>query len=164
MIQQTIPSRPQKNIPLFLIQKLALTYSEMFGVNPLLPTRRQLVVVPRQCLGYILTNKYAQGSSHLGRMFGCNHATILHGNKAVHNALSVLDRMYVESLNNWRFVFDKHKEFVQESTDTVAMLKRRIVEVIMDGISDGVISADDLDSLLIDLLATDYNEGVLEEI
>ena len=97
-------------------------------------------------------------------MFGCNHATIIHGNKAVDNALCVLDRMYVESLNNWRLVFDRHKEFIQESTDTVAMLKRRIIEVIMDGISDGVISPDDLNSLLIDLLATDHNEGVLEEI
>lgn len=164
MIQKTTPRRPQKNIPLFLIQKLASTYSEMFGVNPLLPTRQQLIVIPRQCLGYILTNKYRQGSSHLGRMFECNHATIIHGNKAVDNALCVLDRMYVESLNNWRLVFDRHKEFIQESTDTVAMLKRRIIEVIMDGISDGVIGPDDLDSLLIDLLATDYNEGVLEEI
>lgn len=121
------------------------------------------VALTRQCLGYILTNKYDQGYSHIGRLFGVGHATIIHGNKRVSDAIYVMDKRYVQCLNFWRVVFDENQMFIHKSTNDAEIVKSRIVEAIEDAVSDGVLELDEINSFLKELLINFESEGVLEE-
>lgn len=43
--------------------------------------------------------------SQVGRMVGCNHATVINANKRVQDSLDIMSRDYVEIVNNWAVVF-----------------------------------------------------------
>lgn len=121
------------------------------------------IALARQCLGYILTNKYGQGLSHVGRMLGVGHATIIHGNKRVSDAVYVMDKRYVQSLNFWRVVFDENEMFIHKNTNDAEIVKARIIEAIEDAISDGVLGLDEINDFLKELLINFEGEGVSEE-
>jgi chromosomal replication initiation ATPase DnaA len=49
--------------------------------------RDREIVLTRQCIGYILHNKYGLSLTSIGNILDRNHATIIHGNKAVEVSL-----------------------------------------------------------------------------
>jgi len=51
------------------------------------PCRDSEIVLTRQCIGYILHNKYGLSLTSIGNILDRNHATIIHGNKTVEIAL-----------------------------------------------------------------------------
>ena len=68
-------------------------------LEPIRRTRRESVIIARQCLLSILHQKYNQSPSYLGRLVNKNHATILHCSKVVNNALHYRDIQYVDEIN-----------------------------------------------------------------
>jgi chromosomal replication initiation ATPase DnaA len=51
------------------------------------PCRDSEIVLTRQCIGYILYNKYGLSLTSIGNILARNHATIIHGNKTIEIAL-----------------------------------------------------------------------------
>ena len=51
------------------------------------PCRDSEIVLTRQCIGYILYNKYGLSLTSIGNILARNHATVMHGNKTVEIAL-----------------------------------------------------------------------------
>jgi len=92
------------------------------------------------------------GSTDIANLFGCNHATIIHGNKVINHNLKVLRTEYVITLNNWRQIFEKYDLEVSDSTTTKGVIKNRITAALKDGLAEELIDAEDVGEMLIDLL------------
>ena len=70
-------------------------------------TRRQTVIIARQCLSYILRNKVGLTYEKAGELLGKNHATIIHSEKTVKNAMEMRDHYYINAMNNWAVIFQE---------------------------------------------------------
>lgn len=121
---------------------LVANYKSQYNLNPLEETRRESVIIARQCLLFILHQKYKQSPSHLGRMVNKNHATILHCTKVVTNALEWSDVQYVDEINKWSTIFDdvmpNSHETKEELVDTIhhilqnSMLNKKSKKSVLD--------------------------------
>ena len=87
------------------IKSLSDHYLRLYGVNPLCQTRHRTALIPRQCLSFILRHKFNVGYSELGRLLEKNHATMIHAESRVMDALAVRDKQYVDVVNRWAVVF-----------------------------------------------------------
>jgi hypothetical protein len=139
-------------IPMNLLKDLSSEYKRLYGINPMNQTRQTEYVIPRQCLGYILTYKYSAGVSAVGRLFKCNHATILYSNKRVLDALEIKDTLYIEALNRWMLVFDNLSKEVKEATNSKEIVKKRVLDYVSSCVSDGSLKAEDITDLFKSLL------------
>ena len=96
---------------------LVASYKSQYNLNPLEETRRESVIIARQCLLSILHQKYNQSPSYLGRLVKKNHATILHCSKVVNNALYYRDIQYVDEINRWSEIFEEVMPNSHETKD-----------------------------------------------
>lgn len=103
------------------------------------------------------------GSTDIANLLGCNHATIIHGNKVMKHNLSVMSSEYIVTLNNWRSIFEKHDLEVKENTTTKGVIKNRMIAALRDGITENLIDAEDIGDMLIDLLRKFAPEYVQED-
>lgn len=109
------------------IQRLADHYQNRYGVNPLLQTRQRTVLIPRQCLSFILKHKFDVGYSELGRLLGNNHATMMWSEKKVIDALSVYDKQYTDTVNRWAVIF---QEIMPEDAAQMWSLQDRVMAMM----------------------------------
>lgn len=103
------------------------------------------------------------GPSDISRLIGCDHATILYGNKKATQQLEIMNADYIAALNNWKEIFERNDIEIQSHTTTKGMLKNRFVAVLQDGIADGLIQREEIGDLLIEVLRTFAPEYVQEE-
>ena len=135
-------SMESKRIMESTLAHLVANYKSQYNLNPLEETRRESVIIARQCLLFILHQKYKQSPSHLGRMVNKNHATILHCTKVVNNALEWSDVQYVDEINKWSTIFDdvmpNSHETKEELVDTIhhilqnSMLNKKSKKSVLD--------------------------------
>ena len=135
-------SMERKRLMESTLAHLVASYKSQYNLNPLENTRRESVIIARQCLSFILHQKYKQSPSHLGRMIGKDHATILHSTKVVNNALEWSDVQYVDEINKWSTIFDdvmpNSHETKEELVDTIhhilqnSMLNKKSKEAVLD--------------------------------
>lgn len=135
-------SMESKRIMESTLAHLVANYKSQYNLNPLEETRRESVIIARQCLLFILHQKYKQSPSHLGRMVNKNHATILHCTKVVTNALEWSDVQYVDEINKWSTIFDdvmpNSHETKEELVDTIhhilqnSMLNKKSKKSVLD--------------------------------
>ncbi len=110
-------------------------------MNPLEGTRRESVIIARQCLLSILHQKYNQSPSYLGRLVNKNHATILHCSKVVNNALYHRDIQYVDEVNRWSGIFE---EIMPTSMET----KNDLVDNICNLLDSSMLNKDSKELVL----------------
>jgi hypothetical protein len=115
------------------LMRLVASYESVHSLNPLEKTRRESVIIVRQCLSYILYKKYRQTCSHLGSIMECNHATILHSARVVDNALEWKDNLFIQEINNWAKIFT---EVMPNSEET----KSELVETINNHLNTTMLS------------------------
>lgn len=113
-------SMERKRLMESTLAQLVASYKSQYNLNPLEGTRRESVIIARQCLLSILHQKYNQSPSYLGRLVNKNHATILHCSKVVNNALHYRDTQYVDEINRWAVIFDEVMPNSNETKDEVA--------------------------------------------
>lgn len=103
------------------------------------------------------------GASDISKLIGCDHATIIYGNKKAAQQLGIMNSDYIVALNNWREIFERNDIDVQEYTTTKGMIKNRFIAVLQDGIADGLIQREEIGDLLIEVLRNFAPEYVQEE-
>jgi hypothetical protein len=103
------------------------------------------------------------GSSDISRLIGCDHATVIYGNRKATEQLEIMNAEYITALNNWKEIFERNDIEVQEHTTTEGMLKNRLVAVLRDGIASSLVSPDGVGDLLIEVLRTFAPEYVQED-
>jgi len=118
--------------------KLNEEYEKVTGVNPSWATRKKNIVTSRQCLFYILRKKYKLTYQTIGWLADKNHATIIHGCKAIDNLLDIKDSMTISSMEVWSTIFEVM--FGSVSGNKRAF-KNRLERLIMDsGLDKGNVS------------------------
>ena len=104
-------------------QQLVASYELMNSIDLMSKSREQRIVIPRQCLLYILHKKYNQTVIHLGELADKNHATILHSSKVVKKEMAWRNMKYLDAVNNWAEIFDevmpKNEETIKDMTDKI---------------------------------------------
>ena len=104
-------------------QQLVASYELMNSIDLMSKSREQRIVIPRQCLLYILHKKYNQTVIHLGELADKNHATILHSSKVVQKEMAWRNMKYLDAVNNWAEIFDevmpKNEETIKDMTDKI---------------------------------------------
>jgi len=103
------------------------------------------------------------GSSDISRLIGCDHATVIYGNRKAAEQLEIMNAEYIAALNNWKEIFERNDIEIQEHTTTEGMLKNRLVAVLRDGIASSLVSPDGVGDLLIEVLRTFAPEYVQED-
>ena len=83
------------------LKALCYQYEKITGWNPLLKTRKRTVTIPRQCLFYILRKKCKMNYAAIANLFQCNHATVIHGERVIHEQLQVKDSATLQSMSLW---------------------------------------------------------------
>jgi hypothetical protein len=103
------------------------------------------------------------GSSDISRLIGCDHATIIYGNRKVKEQLSIMNTDYINVINNWRIIFDENSMEVDDYTTKEGMIRNRIAAVLKDALNDGIITDAEVGDLLIDMLRKFAPEYVQED-
>lgn len=65
-----------------VVETLGITKDKLLSSS-----RDSEIVLTRQCIGYILRNKYGLNLKSIGRILSRDHTTIIHGNKAIEISL-----------------------------------------------------------------------------
>lgn len=110
-----------------LVNSLCESYRISFGPCPLLQTRQRQNLIPRQCLSFILKNKFNTTYKQVGRYLGIDHSTVIHAEKQVKNRMSILDKEFVTTVNNWAVIFEK---VMPDDVRTMWSTQDRIIAVL----------------------------------
>lgn len=97
--------------------QLVKVYQMRTGINVSEKSRIQSVVTARQCLFFILRQKYKMKYATIGWLAEKNHATIIHANKNVRSLLDIRDPYTIDSLEQWTSVFKsifEHSKIARE--------------------------------------------------
>ena len=97
--------------------QLVKVYQMRTGINVSEKNRIQSVVTARQCLFFILRQKYKMKYATIGWLAEKNHATIIHANKNVRSLLDIRDPYTIDSLEQWTSVFKsifEHSKIARE--------------------------------------------------
>lgn len=121
-----------------LYHKLNEEYEAITGINPSQPTRRKNIAISRQCLFYILRNKYGLTFQTIGWLADKNHATIIHGCKAVSNLLDIKDSLTVDSIQVWSTVFESIYGPVNGNSKRFVNRVHRLI--LESGLPKGIVS------------------------
>lgn len=113
-----------------------------------------MVVIPRQCLSFILKNKFTTTYKEVGNFLGVDHATIIHGENQVKNRMSVLDKEFVSAVNNWAAIFER---VMPDDIHTMWSTQDRIVALL----ETTLLNTDSAVAVLEGVLEK-YREGVVE--
>jgi len=108
-------------------QQLVASYELMNSIDLMSKSREQRIVIPRQCLLYILHKKYNQTVIHLGELADKNHATILHSSKVVQKEMAWRNMKYLDAVNNWAEIFD---EVMPKNEETIKDMTEKIVNIL----------------------------------
>lgn len=146
----------RKKLSPSLIEKLIEIYEEKHAVNVLKKRRDRHIVVPRQCLGLILSHKYKMTFQSVGKTLSVNHATIIHGNKQCKNFLTLGDDEYATAMLNWKLIFDEHHLDIEEEINTYTRVRRRIKDLLEDSIMYSGLKEKEAKKMLENLLKTEY--------
>lgn len=107
-------------------QQLVASYELMNSIDLMSKSREQRIVIPRQCLLYILHKKYNQTVIHLGELADKNHATILHCSKVVEREIAWRNMKYLDAINNWAEIFEevmpKNQETINDLSEKITMM------------------------------------------
>lgn len=107
-------------------QQLVASYELMNSIDLMSKSREQRIVIPRQCLLYILHKKYNQTVIHLGGLADKNHATILHSSKVVEREIAWRNMKYLDAINNWAEIFEevmpKNQETINDLSEKITMM------------------------------------------
>ena len=107
-------------------QQLVASYELMNSIDLMSKSREQRIVIPRQCLLYILHKKYNQTVIYLGELADKNHATILHCSKVVEREIAWRNMKYLDSINNWAEIFEevmpKNQETINDLSEKITMM------------------------------------------
>jgi len=144
-------NKDRQKLSLSLIEKLIKSYEEKHDVDVLKKRRDRHIVVPRQCLGLILSHKYKMTFQSVGNTLNVNHATIIHGNKQCTNFLTMGNEEYTDAMLNWRMIFDEHHIDIEEEINTYTRVKKRIKEIIEDSILYAGLTAEESTKMLKEL-------------
>ena len=150
--------REERELPLSPVtfQSLVANYEQRFLVNPLENSRVERIVIPRQCLLFILHRKYKQTVQHVGLLAGKDHATVIHSCKVLDNALHWRNVKYIDAINNWSKVFD---DVIPNSQQTKDELSDRITYELLSTMLSDKSKMDVLDMVREKLLYQNVDEG-----
>ena len=85
--------------------QLIKVYQMRTGIDVSQKTRIASVVTARQCLFFILRQKYKMKYSVIGWLSEKNHATVIHANNNVKSLLEIRDTYTLNSIEEWASVF-----------------------------------------------------------
>ena len=80
------------NISVDVINIIIDKYKEYHYVNLRETRRDRHLVLPRQCLFYVLRKEYNMTYQRIGDIFGMNHASVIHGYRLISDMLEIGDR------------------------------------------------------------------------
>ena len=118
----------EKQISKDTFQRLVASYKSMKSIDLMSKSREQKIVIPRQCLLYILHKKYNQTVIYLGKLSEKNHATILHCSKVVEKEMAWRNMKYLDAINDWAEIFD---EIMPKSQETIDDLSEKITMMLL---------------------------------
>jgi chromosomal replication initiation ATPase DnaA len=101
------------------VRTIIKVYQMRTGINVSEKSRIQSVVTARQCLFFILRQKYKMKFATIGWLADKNHATIIHANKNVRSLLDIRDPYTIDSLEQWTSVFKsifEHSKFPEKGS------------------------------------------------
>jgi len=75
-------------------------YNELYHKDIRAVRRDRELVIPRQCLFYILRKQYNMPYQQIGDVFGMNHASVIHGERVIDDMLSIGDRETEDTLGD----------------------------------------------------------------
>lgn len=75
-------------------------YNELYQTDIRETCRDRDLVMARHCFFYILRRQYGLSYPSIGSIFGKNHATVIHGERAISDMLSIGDRITENKLKN----------------------------------------------------------------
>ena len=150
--------KEERELPLSPVtfQSLVANYEQRFLVNPLENNRNERIVIPRQCLLFILHRKYKQTVQHAGRLASKDHSTVIHSCKVVDNALHWRDIKYIEAINNWSRIFD---DVIPNSQQTKDELSDRITYELLSTMLSNKSKMDVLEMVREKLSCQNVDEG-----
>jgi hypothetical protein len=122
--------------------QLIKVYQMRTGINVSEKSRIQSVVTARQCLFFILRQKYKMKYNTIGWLAEKNHATIIHANKNVRSLLDIRDTYTIDSLEQWASVFKSIFEHSKIS-------RERFVTDIDNAVRTSGLSKEQVNNLLI---------------
>lgn len=111
-------------------------------------------MVPRHCLGLILSHKFNMTYYLVGKILGVHHATVIYGGNQAKTQMEIGEREYTRAMVNWRMIFDEYQIDINIEIDPKARVKTRIQSLISDAITDGVLTFEERDELLTSMLKT----------
>jgi hypothetical protein len=90
----------------------------------------------------------------VGDTLGVDHSTVIYGSNKAKNQVEIGDRQYTIAMVNWRMIFDENEIDIKVEVDQKARVKARIQNLLIDAITDGVLSIEERDELLVSMLKT----------
>lgn len=90
----------------------------------------------------------------VGNILGVDHSTIIYGSKQAKTQVEIGDREYTTAMVNWRMIFDENEIDINTEIDQKARVKTRILNLLSDAITDGVLTFDERDEMLASMLKT----------
>ena len=98
---------PRMLITKSTFHQLLVSYELRWQLNPLKKSRLRSVVTARQCLSFILKQRFDLRSTEIGRLLGQDHATQLYAHKNVKDMIDVRNEHYLSEIVKWADVFDE---------------------------------------------------------
>lgn len=98
---------PRMLITTSTFHQLLSSYELRWQLNPLKKSRLRSVVTARQCLSFILKQRFDLRSTEIGRLLGQDHATQLYAHKNVKDMIDVRNEHYLSEIVKWADVFDE---------------------------------------------------------
>lgn len=98
---------PRMLITTSTFHQLLASYELRWQLNPLKKSRLRSVVTARQCLSFILKQRFDLRSTEIGRLLGQDHATQLYAHKNVKDMIDVRNEHYLSEIVKWADVFDE---------------------------------------------------------
>ena len=109
------------------LKDISYQYEKITGWNPLLKTRRRTVTIPRQCLFYIMRKKCRMSYASISNLFGCNHATVIHGNRVIKQQLEIKDSDTLQAMSLW---IDIIQNIMPENVQVMFSAQDRILSTL----------------------------------
>lgn len=98
---------PRMLITTSTFHQLLASYELRWQLNPLKKSRLRSVVTARQCLSFILKQRFDLRSTEIGRLLEQDHATQLYAHKNVKDMIDVRNEHYLSEIVKWADVFDE---------------------------------------------------------
>ena len=137
--------RPNQLITTSIFRQLLASYEEKWQMNPMQRNRLRSVVTARQCLSFILKQRFELGSSQIGALLGQDHATQIYASRNVSDMIDIRNENYLREIVKWSEVFD---EILPDNALSESIVIERVRMVLDSSVIDGKVSKKILEKLI----------------